>query len=94
VSVYKFTSSLDPHTSTVWTVGGNGFFTDDQFPQFDARPLPAPGEFPPTGNSPALLCTDLSCEIEAVSPYNATYHVTVTNNSDRAMSYELRVWMP
>jgi hypothetical protein len=94
MAVFRYDATIDPGQSHFWTVGGNGWFTDDHFPQFDARPVASPGIFPHEGDSPALVYKDFACALQAVWPYLAVYHLTVQNNSDRAIWYKMRVWVP
>ncbi|MFG0329745.1 MAG: hypothetical protein ACF8PN_07585 [Phycisphaerales bacterium] len=93
--VFTFSATLPPRGVHRWWTGGGDYYDHDHFPQFDARPRPYPGLWPPGSElSPALIYKDFACAIHDTWPYLATYFVTVENPSDRAVSYDMRIYVP
>ena len=92
--VFRFSSSIEPGATHRWWTGGGDYYTDDHFPQLDARPRPRPGSFEDDGNTPALVYKEFSCSIVDTWPYKATYFVTVENPGSRRVSYDMRVYVP
>ena len=91
---FRFIASIGPFQSQTWWTGGGDWYSTDHFPQFDVRPRPVPGIFLDDGNSPALTYKDFACSIRDTFPYHANYYLTVVNNSNRTIPYEMRVWVP
>lgn len=95
MAVYKFSATIGPGESQRWWTGGGDFYDDNHFPQFDVRVIPVPGIFPEgSDTSPALIYKDFACAVNVVFPYRASYFLTVENNSDRTISYDMRIWLP
>ncbi len=81
--------------STGRPAGGNGWYQEDHFPQFDVRPQVSPELFAGDRTySVPLLYTDFKCSLSYVEPYPAIYFVTVRNDWDHQIAYEFRVWVP
>jgi hypothetical protein len=95
-SVYEFAATVGPHSSQRWWTGGNGFYSQGQFPRFDVRIPATPAVFPKgtTGDSPALTYKDFACSVNDTYPYNSSYYLTVQNDSDIAIGYRMRVYVP
>ena len=93
---FEFTATIPAHSSQRWWTGGGGYYNNGHFPQFDVRVIAAPGVFPGPGPgpSPALIYKDFACAVNDRFPYDATYYLTVQNDSDVDLPYRMRIWLP
>ncbi len=95
-SSFTYSATIDAGQTQYWyTGGGNGWYQEGHFPQFDVRPQPSPGIFAGGRTySVPLLYSDFKCSLSSTDPYPAIYFVTVHNDDDHTIPYEFRVWVP